>query len=70
MHSFSDYIEWRRAITVRCGLELTAAYCQERVQAQTDDSAAGTANFVATYGEDFLRQVIGWFRRAGEEAVS
>ena len=70
MHTFSDYTEWRKAITVRCGLELTAAYCQERLQALADTSAPGTGDFVATYGEDYLRQVIAWFRRAGEEAVS
>lgn len=70
MHTFSDYTEWRKAITVRCGLELTATCCQERLQALMDPTAPGTGNFVATYGEDYLRQVIGWFRRAGEEAVS
>jgi hypothetical protein len=69
-HVFSEFHEWRDAITRRCGLELTAAYCAERVQALMDSSVPSTKNFVETYGEDYLRNVISWFRRAGEEAGS
>jgi hypothetical protein len=31
-HVFSEFTEWRDVITRRCGLELTSAYCAERVQ--------------------------------------
>jgi hypothetical protein len=30
MHTFTDFNEWRQAITVRCGLTLSREYCAER----------------------------------------
>jgi hypothetical protein len=69
-HVFSEFYEWRDAITGRCGLELTAAYCKERIQALMDSSVPSTKNFVETYGAEYLQCVIAWFRRAGEEAGS
>lgn len=69
MHTFSDFTEWRYAITVRCGLELTAAYCRERLLALADSSIPSTRSFRETYGEEYLTQVIAWFRRAEEEAI-
>lgn len=70
MHTFNDFNEWRQAITIRCGLELTRAYCHERVEALLDPAISSTKNFIDTYGEEYLQQVITWFRRASEEAVS
>ena len=69
-HTFSEFAYWRDTITGRCGLTLSRAYCEERIHALSDPAVPTTKSFTATYGEDYLKQVIGWFRRAQEEATS
>jgi hypothetical protein len=69
-HIFPDFADWRETITGRCGLTLSRAYCEERIHALSDPAVLTTKSFTATYGEDYLKQVIGWFRRAQEETAS
>ena len=69
MHVFTNYYEWRSAITGPCGLTLSRAYCMERATALSDPSVPSTRSFSETYGENYLRQVISWFRQAESEAV-
>lgn len=68
MHTFSDFSEWRQAITVRCGLTLSREYCAERIAALRDDTITSTRNFIQTYGEDYRALVISWFEQARNEA--
>ncbi len=68
MNTFSDYYEWRSAITGPCGLSLTRAYCAERIKHLQDDSIPSTRAFVDTYGENYLETVISWFQQAESEA--
>jgi len=69
MHVFTNYYEWRSAITGPCGLTLSRAYCNARDAALSDPSVPSTRSFTETYGENYLRQVISWFRQAESEAV-
>lgn len=69
MHTFTNYYEWRSAITGPCGLALGRAYCDGRASALSDPSVPSTRSFTETYGEDYLRQVITWFRQAESEAT-
>ena len=68
MPVFSDFNEWRQAITVRCGLTLSRDYCAERIAALRDDAVTSTQNFIATYGESYRDLVISWFEQARMEA--
>ncbi|MEM7286062.1 MAG: hypothetical protein AAF480_06900 [Actinomycetota bacterium] len=63
-----SYDEWRRCITVDCGIDLTAAFIEARLQALGNPSDAGTARFIELYGDGYLRQVITWFERAQAES--
>lgn len=65
---FTTYDDWRQALTVQCGIELTATYAQERVLALQNVQDRTTKEFTAHYGEAYLRQVIAWFERAAREA--
>lgn len=66
---FLNYEEWRDAITGRCGLDLTRAYCEERIEALADLTIPSTKSFLDSYGADYLAAVSSWFQRARREAV-
>ena len=68
MHVFSDFSEWRKAITLRCGLTLSREYCTERIDALRDDTVPTTRNFIKDYGENYRALVISWFEQAHNEA--
>ena len=68
MPLFSNYDDWRRTITGVCRLELTRAYCRERLLALADDDEPTTRDFVKAYGNDYRNRVLSWFRQAEEEA--
>lgn len=61
---FESYEEWREAITRRCGVALTKAYCEERIRALADPKDPATRAFTEFYGEGYLRTVVSWFQRA------
>lgn len=67
----STYAEWRRCITVGCGIALTPTYIQVRLAALANPEEAETRRFTELYGEAHLRRIIGWFERAMlEQATS
>ena len=68
MHTFTDFEEWHRAITLRCGLTLSREYCAERIAVLNDDAVPTTHNFVLTYGETYRQTVISWFETARRQA--
>ena len=61
---FHSYSEWREAITQRCRIDLTPDYVRSRIAALQDPSEPTTREFIATYGESYLRQVVQWFEQA------
>ena len=68
MHVFSNFSEWRRTITLRCGLTLSRDYCAERIAALRDETIPMTQNFIKNYGENYRTLVISWFEQAHHEA--
>ena len=68
MDYFETYDEWRDAMTNRCGLPLTATYCDERIQALQNGRDASTKDFVKLYGSAYLDRVVSWFERARRDA--
>ena len=68
MHVFSDFSEWHKAITLRCGLTLSRDYCTERIATLRDDTVPTTRNFIKDYGENYRTLVISWFEQAHNEA--
>ena len=69
MDYFESYEAWREAITGRCGLQLTAAYCAGRIRALRDDRDESTVAFVGHYGSSYRDRVVSWFERAAAEAL-
>lgn len=65
----SNYEDWKRCITVDCGIELTLDYIDERLTALNDPDNYHTQKFTKSYGAIHLNQVIGWFKRAKFERV-
>lgn len=61
------YPEWRRCITVDCGIELTARYVEGRIAALGNPADRHTAQFAELYGTEYLEQVIRWFQMAAAE---
>ncbi len=61
------YDEWRRCITVDCGIALTPSFIDERLLALRDPSDANTDQFIEQYGERYLALVIEWFEHARSE---
>jgi len=68
MHTFTDFEEWRRAITLRCGLTLSRDYCAERIAALQNEAVPSTRSFIETYGENYRQTVISWFETARLQA--
>jgi len=64
----TTYEQWRQCIEVRCRIPLTPAFIDERLTELQNGEHAKTARFQKLYGADHLQQVIGWFRRAADEA--
>ncbi|MGI9435586.1 MAG: hypothetical protein ACR2Q4_12285 [Geminicoccaceae bacterium] len=58
------YDEWRHCIEVKCGLQLTPEFVQQRLSALRDDRAFQTQRFREMWGDEHLRQVITWFEKA------
>jgi len=56
-----NYEEWRRCITVDCGIELTPDYISQRLSALNNKKDHHTQKFIKLYGEAHLQSVIGWF---------
>ncbi|MFD2255212.1 hypothetical protein ACFSSA_00860 [Luteolibacter algae] len=69
MHVFTNYYEWHSAITDRCGIVLSRAYCDKRYSALSDPEIPSTRRFKETYGEEYLDQVKAWFAQAQKEAA-
>ena len=67
MDSLRNYEDWKQCITVLCGIPLDLSYVEKRLTALRDPKDFGTQKFIATWGEDHLARVIGWFEQAESE---
>ena len=61
---FQSYSEWHKAITERCKIDLTPEYIRSRISALQNPKDKSTQEFRVKYGEQYLLQVIEWFRQA------
>lgn len=62
-----SYQDWKRCITVDCGIKLTHEYIEERLRALQDERNAHTAEFIRLYGTAHWQNVMRWFERALNE---
>jgi hypothetical protein len=67
MHPLRTYDDWKHCITVLCGIDLTSGFVAHRLVELRNPSAYGTQRFVASWGEQHLKDVIGWFEQAERE---
>ncbi|MFN3386337.1 MAG: hypothetical protein ACK42Y_07085 [Candidatus Thermochlorobacter sp.] len=63
----NSYQEWKRCITVDCGIKLTQEYVEQRLRALRDERDEHTIQFMRLYGKAHLNNVINWFERALDE---
>ena len=61
-----NYEEWRHCIVVKCGLELTPSFIEERISALQDNKEHYTQQFIRLYGQQYHQKVLGWFMQARE----
>jgi hypothetical protein len=62
------YDQWRRCIEVDCGIPLTPAFIDQRLNELATPSDFRTHQFLSLYGEAHRDRVIRWFRQAGAGA--
>ncbi|TVS11877.1 MAG: hypothetical protein EA419_06785 [Wenzhouxiangella sp.] len=63
-----NYKEWRHCIEHWCGLELSPAFIEKRLQALRNPSDDHTRRLIECYGESHYRSLLGWFERADTES--
>ena len=59
----SSYQEWKHCIEVKCGIELTEKFIEERLSELQNDTNLKTVEFVNLYGIDYKNQIISWFEK-------
>ena len=59
-----NFTEWRHCIEVKCGINLTASFIYQRIEALTDLSTTATKEFAALYGDTYRQQVVAWYQQA------
>jgi hypothetical protein len=64
-----NYEDWKKCITVVCGIPLTRPYVEQRLIALRNPADYMTQNFVTIWGEPHRQRVIGWFERARREVA-
>ena len=63
-----DYDEWYHCITVKCGIELTDSFIDQRIKALESDTDYKTQQFVQLYGQAHYQKVLSWFHQAKKQA--
>ena len=61
------YEDWRHCITELCGRALTEGFVRARIAELSDPSDPATLHFVAQWGDEHRRRVLGWFARVERE---
>lgn len=64
---FSSYSDWKHCIEVKCGIELTADYIDERLRIWNDETKEETKKFIELYGDAYHRQIVSFFEQAKQE---
>ncbi len=65
----ANYNEWRYCITVKCGLDLSPEFIEERIRQLTDVVDLETARFIELYGDNYRQLVLEWFGRASSHSI-
>lgn len=66
----NTYEEWKRCITVDCGIQLTRNFIKERIAALVDMGEFHIQKFIESWGPEQHARTLAWFRRAAEELGS
>ena len=54
--------DWRRCIVHDCKINLTKEFAQQRLSVYENKEHTETVKFVSLYGEQHLKNVIGWLK--------
>lgn len=64
----TSYEQWRECIEVRCKIQLTPAFINERLSELRRGGDPKTKAFAQLYGADHLERTIAWFQRAKDDS--
>jgi hypothetical protein len=67
MEKINNYETWKTCIEIDCGIELTPAFCEQRIKALNDLNDSDTQKFIKLYGRAHTDNVIAWFKKHLEE---
>ena len=62
-----NYKEWRDCIEVKCGIKITAQFCEERLSELKAVNNYQTQKFIQLYGSKYHATVIEWFNTASKQ---
>lgn len=65
--SLQNYNEWKKCITISCGIPLTKDFVNTRLTELTDEKNPKTLEFKKIYGESFTQMIISHFQQAQSE---
>ena len=68
IQTYKGYDEWRAAMTETAGFSLNPAYCQDRINALSNEQDPSTRAFLKAYGDAHRDQVVRWFEQALAES--
>jgi hypothetical protein len=63
------YDDWKRCITVDCGIPLTATFIATRIAALSNARDEHTAKFIEQWGEDHRQRVLKWLTQAAGDSA-
>jgi hypothetical protein len=58
-----NFEEWKTCIVDDCGINLTKAFAQSRLNVYEDRRKKETREFIRLYGESYLNNVIYWLKK-------
>jgi hypothetical protein len=58
-----NFEEWKACIVNDCGINLTKAFAQSRLNIYEDKRKKETREFIRLYGESYLNNVIYWLKK-------
>lgn len=64
-----NYDDWKRCITVKCGIPFAPEYIAKRISALRSSKDPMTQRFTKLYGDAYRVQVVEWFERAKEQVA-
>ncbi|HMO31728.1 MAG TPA: hypothetical protein PKE07_01900 [Lacibacter sp.] len=60
----ASFEDWKFCIEKKCGIELSAAFVEQRLSVLRNENSSYTREFIRLYGNDHYLNIVGWFEFA------